>query len=32
MASSNINMLKKTGNNINSDECYTPTEAIEPIL
>lgn len=32
MASTNISMLKKTGNNIQSDECYTPIEGIEPIL
>lgn len=32
MASSNLLMLKKTGNNENSDECYTPTEAITPLL
>jgi len=32
MASSNINMLKKTGNNSKSDECYTPSIAIEPLL
>ena len=32
MASSNISMLNKTGNNSQSDECYTPIEGIEPIL
>ena len=32
MASSNINMLKITGNNIHSDECYTPIEALIPML
>ena len=32
MASSNVNMLKKTSNNIHSDECYTPPKAVEPIL
>ena len=32
MASSNCAMLQKTWNNIHSDECYTPFEAIEPIL
>ena len=32
MASSNINMLNITGNNIHSDECYTPIEALIPIL
>ena len=32
MASANINMLKKTGNNEKSDECYTPKEAIEPLF
>ena len=32
MASSNINMLKITGNNIYSDECYTPIEALIPML
>ena len=32
MASSNISMLKKTSNNVLSDECYTPIEAIQPIL
>lgn len=25
-------MLKKTGNNIYSDECYTPKEAVLPLL
>lgn len=32
MASTNIKMLKKTSNNIKSDECYTPKEAIMPLL
>jgi len=32
MASSNINMLKITGNNLHSDECYTPIEAVLPLL
>ena len=32
MASSNIKMLKNTGNNEKSDECYTPKEAVQPIL
>jgi hypothetical protein len=32
MASANIEMLKKTGNNAKSDECYTPKEALEPLL
>lgn len=32
MASSNINMLNKTSNNIQSDECYTPEEALIPLL
>lgn len=32
MASTNIKMLNKTGTNAQSDECYTPKEAIEPIL
>lgn len=32
MASTNIEMLKKTSNNIHSDECYTPKEAIIPLL
>jgi hypothetical protein len=32
MASSNIGMLSKTGNNESSDECYTPRDAIEPLL
>ncbi len=32
MASSNLNMLGKTGNNTNSDECYTPSEAVLPLL
>jgi len=32
MASSNLKMLNKTANNTQSDECYTPKEAIEPIL
>jgi len=32
MASTNINMLKITGNNKQSDECYTPNEAILPLI
>ncbi len=32
MASTNLKMLKKTSNNILSDECYTPKEAINPLL
>jgi len=32
MASSNINMLLKTGNTFHSDECYTPDIAIIPLL
>lgn len=32
MASTNLEMLKKTGNNEHSDECYTPKEAIIPLL
>ena len=32
MASSNIKMLNKTGNNIYSDECYTPKEALIPLF
>ena len=32
MASTNLNMLKKTGNNAASDECYTPPEAVLPLL
>jgi len=32
MASTNINMLKKTGNNESSDECYTPASAVKPLL
>ena len=32
MASTNIKMLNKTGNNEQSDECYTPTEAIKPLF
>jgi len=32
MASSNIKMLNKTGNNERSDECYTPKEAVIPLL
>tara|TARA_Y200000002_G_scaffold340424_1_gene310964 strand:- start:6951 stop:7448 length:498 start_codon:yes stop_codon:yes gene_type:complete len=32
MASSNISMLSKTGNNIHSDECYTPKDALIPLL
>ena len=32
MASSNIKMLRKTSNKAESDECYTPGEAIAPML
>ena len=32
MASTNLKMLNKTGNNIFSDECYTPPQAIDPLL
>jgi len=32
MASTNIKMLKQTGNNLMSDECYTPQNAIIPLL
>lgn len=32
MASTNLNMLNKTSNNSFSDECYTPNEAILPLL
>ena len=32
MASTNLSMLNKTSNNSFSDECYTPNEAILPIL
>ena len=32
MASTNLNMLKKTGNNLYSDECYTPESAVIPLL
>tara|TARA_R110000803_G_scaffold202269_1_gene267353 strand:- start:549 stop:1046 length:498 start_codon:yes stop_codon:yes gene_type:complete len=32
MASTNLKMLNKTSNNIYSDECYTPKEAIIPLL
>lgn len=32
MASSNLKMLNKTANNKQSDECYTPKNAIEPLL
>jgi hypothetical protein len=32
MASTNIQMLNRTGNNEQSDECYTPKEAILPLL
>lgn len=32
MASGNLEMLKKTSNNESSDECYTPNEAIYPLL
>lgn len=32
MASSNLSMLSKTGNNEYSDECYTPQNAVLPLL
>ncbi len=32
MASSNISMLNKTSSNAASDECFTPPEAVEPLL
>jgi hypothetical protein len=32
MASTSLQMLQKTGNNAQSDECYTPPEAVEPLL
>ena len=32
MASANLNMLKQTGNNRASDECYTPSSAVAPLL
>ena len=32
MASTNLKRLKNTSNNAQSDECYTPKEAIEPML
>jgi len=32
MASSNLQMLSKTGNNSLSDECYTPEYAVTPLL
>lgn len=32
MASGSIKMLGKTGNNSKSDECYTPSEAVVPLL
>lgn len=32
MASSNLKMLGKTSNNTKSDECYTPSEAVLPLL
>jgi hypothetical protein len=32
VASSNIKMLGKTGNNEASDECYTPINAIQPLM
>ena len=32
MASSNLNMLKKTLNNYKSDECYTPSQAVIPLI
>ena len=32
MASTNLSMLNKTSNNSLSDECYTPDEALLPLL
>lgn len=32
MAGSNLAMLSITGNNTESDECYTPIEALKPLL
>lgn len=32
MAGTSISMLKRTSNNAKSDECYTPPEAIIPLL
>ena len=32
MASTNLSMLNKTSNNSFSDECYTPDNAIFPLL
>lgn len=32
MASSNLAMLSITGNNKHSDECYTPIEALKPMI
>ena len=32
MGCSNLSMLRKTGTNADSDECYTPPEAIFPLL
>ncbi|MEA2098899.1 MAG: tRNA (adenine-N(6)-)-methyltransferase [Campylobacterota bacterium] len=32
MASTNLQMLQATANNIESDECYTPKEGVEPLL
>ena len=32
MASTNLQMLNKTGNNSESDECYTPNSALIPLL
>ena len=32
MGCTNLDMIKKTGNNAESDECYTPPEAIEPLI
>jgi len=32
MASTNLKMLQKTGNNIKSDECYTPNSALMPLM
>lgn len=32
MASTNLKMLKQTGNSSASDECYTPSSAVAPLL
>jgi len=32
MASTNLKMLNKTSNNTLSDECYTPSNAIKPLI